>query len=73
MLPLRISVNHFSNSGDHETYGSIDLTVKHIEMKATGDRLPIINDKGKPVGHISFNQFDMDMRPSLAEYLQNGW
>ena len=42
-------------------------------MKATGERLPIMNDKGKPVGHISFNQFDMDMRPSLAEYLQNGW
>ena len=55
MLPLRISVKHFSNSGDHETYGTLDLTAKHIEMKATGEKLPITNSKGKPVGHISFN------------------
>ena len=55
MLPLRIEVNHFSNSGDPEMYGSIDLTAKHIEMRATGEKLPIMNKKGKPVGHIAFN------------------
>ena len=55
MLPLRISVRHFSNAGEHETYGTVDLCAKHIEMKATGEKLPIINAKGKPVGHIAFN------------------
>ena len=73
MLPLRISVKHFSNSGDPKIYGSLETTAKQIEMKRLSERLPIANQKGKTVGYISFNQLDMDMRPSLAEYLQNGW
>ena len=51
----------------------METSVKAIEMRAPGDKLPICNKKGKPVGHIAFNQFQMDMRPSLAEYLQSGW
>ena len=46
---------------------------KEIEMKAVGDKITLENSKGKKIGHIAFNQFQMDMRPSLAEYLQGGW
>ena len=38
-----------------------------------GDTLALKNEKGKVTGTICFNQFQMDMRPSLLEYLGQGW
>ena len=38
-----------------------------------GDSLELVNEKGKKKGLITFNQFTMDMRPSLLEYLKHGW
>jgi len=38
-----------------------------------GGTLALLNSKGKRTGTICFNQFNMDMRPSLLEYLNHGW
>lgn len=35
--------------------------------------LELKDAKGKVKGSITFNQFQMDMRPSLLEYLKHGW
>jgi hypothetical protein len=33
----------------------------------------LTNKKGKRTGYLQFNQLKMDMRPSLVEYLGQGW
>ena len=71
-LPLRISVYNYKNSGAHNLYGSVDTTTRNIEMLA-GGTLALKDAKGKVKGTITFNQFMMDMRPSLIEYLKHGW
>jgi len=38
-----------------------------------GGTLALKNKKGKTKGTITFNQFQMDMRPSLLDYLSHGW
>lgn len=38
-----------------------------------GESLDLIDNYGKSKGQITFNQFAMDMRPSLLEYLKHGW
>lgn len=40
---------------------------------APGSRLELKDSKGKVGGWITFNQLVMDMRPSLVEYLRQGW
>jgi hypothetical protein len=72
-LPLRFSVYSYTNSGEHPKYGEVICTLKRIEMLEDGEPLPICNSKGKPKGWIKFNTLKMDMRPSLVEYLRQGW
>jgi hypothetical protein len=36
-------------------------------------KLILKNDKGSKTGHINFEQFKIDQRPSLVEYLGEGW
>ena len=73
-LPLRLTVASYTNSGDDPTYGSIITSTKEIEMLPEKDMTLHLKDrKGRPAGTIKFNQFEMDMRPSLVEYLSNGW
>ena len=72
-LPLRISVKNEKNNGTHKMYGSVNITTRGIEMLAPGEPITLTNAKGQKTGQIAFNQFQMDMRPSLAEYLQSGW
>ena len=71
-LPLRLSVYSYQNSGDHPCYGSVITTTRDIEMLSDG-KLAITNKKGKKTGYLVFNTFKMDMRPSLVEYLGQGW
>ena len=40
---------------------------------APGATLEIKDQKGKVGGTITFNQLVMDMRPSLVDYLRQGW
>lgn len=71
-LPIRLSVYNYSNSGEHKMYGSVEITTRGIEM-LPGKVLELRDAKGKVNGRIQFNQFQMDMRPSLLEYLKHGW
>lgn len=42
--------------------------------KATDRMLELMNDKGKRTGsQLVFDQLKMDVRPSLVEYLGQGW
>lgn len=70
-LPLRFSVYSYTNSGDHPKYGSVECTLKQIEM--LGESSLPIKKNGKNKGWIKFNTLQMDMRPSLVEYLKQGW
>lgn len=54
-LPLRITVKHSMNHGDHKVYGQMTTSAKEIEMQAVGDELDIKDSKGKKVGNIAFN------------------
>lgn len=71
-LPVRFSVYSYSNSGEHHCYGRVTTTTRAIEM-LPDETLELTDDKGKVGGTITFNQFQMDMRPSLVEYLKHGW
>jgi hypothetical protein len=73
-LPIRLSVYSFSNSGNNQMYGQVTTTTRDIEMLPSENRiLQIKNEKGLVTGHLEFKQFEMDMRPSLLEYIQSGW
>ncbi len=72
ILPLRFSVFNYRNSGAPKLYGSVDTTTRDIEMLAGGN-MELLDSKGKVKGTICFNQFQMDMRPSLLDYLSHGW
>lgn len=72
LLPIRLSVYNYVNSGNHPLYGSVDTTTREIEMLPNGE-LKIKNLKGQVTGTIKINQFKMDMRPSLVQYLKNKW
>jgi hypothetical protein len=71
-LPIRLSVYSYINAGDHPLYGSVITTTRDIEMLPDGC-LELKDAKGQVNGHIKFNQFEMDMRPSLIAYLRQGW
>jgi len=72
LLPIRLSVYSYVNSGEHPMYGYVDTTTREIEMRPN-NMLPLKDAKGKDAGYIKFNQLLMDMRPSLLEYLKQGW
>ena len=72
-LPMRISCFNYTNSGAHKEYGSAIVTTRDIEMMGDKKILKLENKKGSLAGYIQFNQFQMDMRPSLLEFLSNGW
>ena len=42
-------------------------------MLGEDEELLIRDAKGKVTGQLVFNNFQMDMRPSLLEYLKHGW
>lgn len=70
-LPIRLTVKSYTNSGDDPIYGSVITTTRAIEMLPEKNRtLQLKEPSGKPGGSITFNVFDMDMRPSLIDYLQ---
>ena len=71
-LPLRITVFNYKNHGEHSEYGHVETTTRGIEMQA-GESFTLLNQKGQKTGQLTFNQFEMDMRPSLLEYLKHGW
>ena len=72
-LPIRLSVYSFSNSGDNQMYGSVTTTTREIEMLPEAERVLKLTDaNGKVTGSLEFKQFEMDMKPSLLEYLQHG-
>ena len=72
-LPIRLSVYSFSNSGDNKMYGSVTTTTREIEMLQDEKKLQLKDDNGKVAGILTFKQFEMDMKPSLVEYLNTGW
>lgn len=73
-LPVRFSVLSYTNQGEHHCYGQVITTTRDIEMLPAENKYLNLTDKtGKVTGQLIFKQFDMDMRPSLLEYLQNGW
>ena len=67
VLPLRLSVYSYDNSGEHFLYGRVVTTIREIEMGCT--TLQIRNPKGKVSGKINFLSLRMDMRGSLLKYL----
>jgi len=70
-LPIRLTVKSQGNTGDDPIYGSVTTTTRGIEMLGAKERtLELTDAKGKKAGSITFNVFQMDMRPSLIDYLQ---
>ena len=73
-LPIKFTVVCYTNKGEEPVYGSVVTTTRAIEMLPENKRtLDLLTDKGKFGGTITFNLFNMDMRPSLIDYLQQGW
>ena len=70
-LPIRISVLSYDNSDDHQLYGKTITSVREIGMGRT--KLEITNKRGRAMGHISVDNFVVDMKPSLKSYMQGGW
>ena len=69
-LQIRLTVKSYTNSGDDPIYGSVVTTTRAIEMLPEKNRTLHLKDRnGKAGGTITFNVFDMDMRPSLIDYL----
>lgn len=73
LLPIRLSVYCYANSGQHPLYGRVTTTVRDIEMLPQDGILPIQDEKGKSAGSLSINQFKMDVKPSFVEYLKSNW
>lgn len=77
MLPLRLTVYNYRNNGTHESYGYVETSTRGIEMVGSEEPMIIRDKKGKKMGELFFNQFQMDMRPSLDYYTSNavgqGW
>ena len=71
VLPIRISVYCYANAGDHELYGRVITSVREIEMG--GETLEIISKRDKTMGHLYVDYFKVDMKPSLLNYMKNGW
>ena len=72
MLPLRFTVYNYRNNGEHKMYGRVVTTTREIEMSLPAP-LTIRDEKNRVKGTLHFNRFDMDMRPSLLEFLSQGW
>ena len=72
-LPLRISVYNYRNEGQHSLYGYTEKTTREIEMIGQGGVIELKDKKNRTSGTLRFNQFQMDMKPSLLEYLNKGW
>lgn len=70
---MRLTVYNYRNNGQHRMYGYVDTTTRGIEMLNVNEPLYIKNEKGKVTGSLVFNKFEMDMRPSLLDYLSQGW
>ena len=70
-LPLRLSVCCYENSGGHHLYGRVVTSVKEIEMGL--DELVLISKRGRRAGELFVDNFKVDMKPSLFQYLRNGW
>jgi hypothetical protein len=68
-LPIRFTVLGYSNAGEPHHYGSVTMNTRDIEMLPDNKTATLLDTKGKPSGSLTFKQFDMDMRPSLLEYL----
>ena len=71
VLPIRISVHCYSNAGEHELYGRVITSVREIEMGK--HKLEIISKRKKSMGFLYVDQFKVDMKPSLLNYMKNGW
>ena len=69
-LPIRLTVKSQGNTGDDYVYGSVTTTVRGIEMLNRKEHMTLTDAKGNKTGKIWFNVFQMDMRPSLIDYLQ---
>ena len=61
----------YTNSGDHEMYGRVVTSVKEIEMGKS--ELELINKRNKNMGSLSIENFKVDMKPSLLNYMKTGW
>jgi hypothetical protein len=53
-------------------YGSTVLSVDDI-MRNLGKDHALINEKGKKMGELCFNDFMVVDKPSFVEYLKSGW
>lgn len=71
ILPIRISVFNYSNAGEHEMYGRVVTSVREIEMGKTN--LEITSKRNKLMGSLKVKNFKVDMKPSLLNYMKNGW
>lgn len=71
-IPLRFTVLNYLHQGEHTLYGTALTTFKEIE-RLEPKIIKLKNVKGVSGGFIKFNQFKMDVRPSLVEYLRYGW
>jgi hypothetical protein len=67
LLPLRISVFNYQNSGCHSLYGQVITSLRQIEMGR--EKLILKNKRGFKAGTLTFDQLTMDMKPSLLKYL----
>ena len=54
LLPIRLSVYCYANSGQHSLYGKVNTTVRDIEMLPDGI-LQLEDEKGRSAGTISVN------------------
>lgn len=52
-------------------YGRVVTSVKEIEMGKS--ELELINKRNKNMGSLSIENFKVDMKPSLLNYMKTGW
>lgn len=66
-LPLRFTVMGFTSSGPPQVYGKVVTSLREIEM--SNRELPLVCNRGKDAGTISFTSFIVNMKPSLVSFL----
>jgi hypothetical protein len=71
-LPLIFEVWSYQKSGNHRIYGRVRSTARELK-DAIGDKFDIIKRQGMPFGTMTFDKFDLIVRPSMVDYLRSGW
>jgi hypothetical protein len=60
------------NNGSHKIYGRFRSTVRELK-DSIGNKFEITKKQGIPLGSMTFDKFDLIVRPSMVDFLRSGW